>query len=292
MNGLLLIDKPVGPTSHDLVNQARRWCQARQIGHTGTLDPLASGLVILCVGWATRLSEYLLGHDKRYLAQIRFGQATDTYDAEGRPTATSTQLPSLESIQAALPHFQGAIQQVPPAFSAIKKDGQPLYKAARRGEMLEIPARTVTIFGLEVLAWQAPDLHLAVHCGAGTYIRSLAHDLGQKVDCPAHLAALQRTHIGEFSLEQAHTPSAYQQASQAATLSHWLLPADRAVSHLPAVYVNEWEYRRLCNGGVVALHAGNLHGEVRLYTAEGAFFAIGRADSNLRTLQPQKVLVS
>jgi tRNA pseudouridine55 synthase len=292
MNGLLLIDKPVGPTSHDLVNQARRWCQTRQIGHTGTLDPLASGLVILCVGWATRLSEYLLGHDKRYIAQIRFGQATDTYDAEGRTTTTSPHLPSLAAILAALPSFHGTIQQVPPAFSAIKKDGQPLYKAARRGEMLDIPARTVNILGIDVLAWHAPDLHLAVHCGAGTYIRSLAHDLGQKVGCPAHLAALQRTHIGEFALEQAHTPSEYQQANQATLHSHWLLPAGQAVAHLPAVHVNEWEHRRLCNGGVVALHAGNLHGEVRLYTAEGTFFAIGRADANLRILQPQKVLVN
>ena len=180
--GLLVIDKPSRITSHDVVQRVRRALRLRQVGHTGTLDPMATGVLVICVGTATRVSEYLLGHDKTYHATIRLGVETDTYDATGEVIATNEVGVTRDQVEAALKVFVGPLQQVPPMHSAIKRDGQKLYELARAGIEVERAARSVTIHSIDLLDYQTPDLTLDVRCAAGTYIRSLAHDLGSRAE--------------------------------------------------------------------------------------------------------------
>src|SRR5260221_3288107 len=188
--GLILLDKPTGPTSHDMVYAVRRGAGEKHVGHAGTLDPLATGLLVMCLGPATRLSEYLAGKAKRYTARLRFGQTTNTYDSQGEVTATSPAIPGRPAVEAALAGFRGAQQQVPPAFSAIKRGGQKAYDLARRGDTVVLEARPGIIHALELVDWQAPEAALGGYCSAGTYIRSLAHDLGPRLGCGAYLTAL------------------------------------------------------------------------------------------------------
>ncbi len=246
MEGVLNIDKPMGLTSHDVVGRVRRLSGTRRVGHTGTLDPLATGILVVCLGRATRLVEYVVGRPKTYTATIRLGQTTNTYDTEGEITAEQT-LPdnlSLAEIRPYLDQFRGEIAQIPPLYSAIKKDGQPLYKLARQGKTIELEPRQVTIYELEVLAWQQPDLSLQIRCSAGTYIRSIAHDLGQLLGYGGHLTQLRRTAVGAFNLSTAVslddlTPN---------NLSHHLVAADLAVHHLPAHTLTADEVTLLFNG--------------------------------------------
>jgi tRNA pseudouridine55 synthase len=175
-SGLLILDKPTGLTSHDAVQRVRRISGVRRAGHAGTLDPLASGVLLVCVGPATRLVEYLVGHDKTYETTVRLGQTTTTYDAEGDITRERPVRVDESQIAAALDAFRGAIRQQVPAFSAVKRDGQPLYKAARRGDEMELPLREVVVHSLELLVFEPPLLSLRVACSSGTYIRSLVHD--------------------------------------------------------------------------------------------------------------------
>ena len=289
--GLLLVDKPAGPTSHDVVAQVRRGAREKRVGHTGTLDPLATGLLVLCLGAATRLSEYLLGEDKHYQARVRFGQATTTYDAGGEVTAVSDQLPDRAAVEAALAAFRGALQQRPPAFSAIKRDGQRAYDLARRGETVELAARPVTIHTLEITAWAPPEADLDVACSAGTYIRSLAHDLGQALGCGAHLAGLRRTAVGPFRVEAAVPLDVLQAEMAAGTWAARCQPMDLAVRHWPAVPLSADAARRVHHGQAVPLTpAGADWG--RAYNPAGEFFAILRADPAAGVWRPEKVLLS
>lgn len=227
--GLLVIDKPNGITSHDVVKQIRRLSQTRRVGHAGTLDPLATGILLVCLGRATRLIEYLMGQPKTYVGTIRLGQSTNTYDAEGEITQQQPVTVTETEIAAALSHFRGNIQQTPPLFSAIKKQGQPLYKLARQGEIIHLEPRPVTIYELEIIRWELPDVTVRVVCSAGTYIRSLAHDWGELLGCGGHLVALRRTAIGMFDLNAAATLTSL-------TPDNWhnhLLPPEEAVRHLP-----------------------------------------------------------
>ena len=243
--GVLNVEKPAGMTSHDVVNQLRRVTSIRRIGHAGTLDPLATGVLLLCVGRATRLVEYLVGQHKEYVATVRLGQVTDTYDAEGtvgeeRPFAHITPI----QFQQALDLFRGPIQQKPPIYSAIKQNGQPLYKLARQGLKVDVPLRNVTIYELELLDWALPEVRLRVVCSSGTYIRSLAHDMGQALGCGGHIAALRRTAVGEFTVATA-VPLARLAAE------NWrehLLPMDTAVAHLPRLDLTAAEAEQLQNG--------------------------------------------
>ncbi len=229
--GLLVIDKPEGITSHDVVQQIRRLSRIRRVGHAGTLDPLATGVLLVCLGRATRLIEYLVGQPKTYVGVVRLGQKTDTYDAEGEVTQVRPVAVGEEEIAAALHNFRGRIQQVPPLYSALKKEGQPLYKLARQGQIIDVPARPVTIYELEILAWNLPDVTLRVVCSAGTYIRSLAHDVGEQLGCGGHLVALRRTAVGMMTIDA---------AAPLASLSpdNWtthLQSPETAVAHLPAL---------------------------------------------------------
>lgn len=204
INGVLLIDKPKGFTSHDIVSIARGALGTKKVGHCGTLDPNATGLLILVVGVATKISQFLTGSDKSYEGIIRLGQATTTYDCEGEVTLEK-EVPelSLSQIKEYCEEFKGEIEQIPPMHSALKKDGVPLHKLARKGIEVEREPRPVTISRIDIDAYEAPDLSISVDCSKGTYIRSLAHDLGEKIGCGGHLLDLRRTKSGDFTLKGA-----------------------------------------------------------------------------------------
>lgn len=297
ISGLLNIDKPKGITSHDVVARVRKLSGQRKVGHTGTLDPMATGVLLVCLGQATRLIEYLQSGRKQYRATVRFGVATDTLDAEGEIIAqreiaslTETQLRQI------LPLFEGEIEQTPPLFSALKKDGRPLYKLARAGQSVEVPARTVTIYSLEWLAWQPPDLTIDVVCSPGTYIRSLARDLGEAVHTGAHLVDLIRTANSGWSLSEA-VPLADLEQEAAAGSTAWqnhLQPLDRAVSHLPQVTLNQEEHDHVRHGRPIRMATTEPPSEgvslLRAYTPDGSFLAILTRKASDDTLwQPKKV---
>jgi tRNA pseudouridine55 synthase len=280
-----------------MVMAVRRGAGEKRVGHAGTLDPLATGLLLICLGAATRLSDYLRDKDKRYRARVRLGQTTDTYDADGQMTAgTATpdesSLPNLAAVEAALPLFRGLIQQRPPAYSAIKRGGQKAYELARRGLTVELEARPVEIFSLEISEWQPPEFTLDVHCGSGTYIRSLAHDLGQQLGCGAHLTALRRTASGKLAVSDA-VPLAVLKAAFEAGPQAWrpyLRPADTAIVDWPALHLSETDTARIMHGQSIPgdTPAGEL---ARAYNAAGEFFAILRLDPTKNVWRPMKVLV-
>ena len=204
LDGLLVIDKPSGMTSHDVVQQVRRWAKQRRVGHLGTLDPLATGVLPLALGEATKLSQLLTLGKKGYRGRIQLGVQTTTYDGEGEVTASREgPWPGIDVIEKALDRFRGEIMQVPPPYSAVKRDGEAAYRKARRGETVTLEPRPVTLYRLEVLSYEAPELELEVDCSAGTYLRSLAHDLGGELGTFAYLKQLIRTRSGPFSLDQA-----------------------------------------------------------------------------------------
>ncbi|HRF47518.1 MAG TPA: tRNA pseudouridine(55) synthase TruB [Anaerolineales bacterium] len=284
-NGLILIDKPIGPTSHDVVAKARRALREKRIGHVGTLDPLASGLLGLLVGAATRLSEYLVEKDKRYRAVVRFGRATTTYDSEGEATLETGRAPELAELETALAGFRGLQQQRPPAYSAIKRDGQRAYALARRGEEVVLEPRPVTIHSLDLESWESPDAVLAVHCSSGTYIRSLAHDLGQALGCGAHLAGLQRTAVGPWTLAQASALSDLESGTAP------ILPMDAALPDWPRVDLDAEAARRIWHGNTVPLAPKWSDPLARAYNPAGIFFAILRADPEHGVWRADKVLL-
>lgn len=247
------------PTSHDIVQMARRWCQQRRIGHTGTLDPMASGLLVLCLGRATRLVEYYQNHDKQYTAQICLGHATNTYDAMGQVTESSA-VPTLtlHDIEAALDGFRGRIWQTPPLFSAIKQGGESLHRKARRGETVVIEPRQITIHELQLLDFTPPDrIRLQITCSAGTYIRSLANDLGKALNSHAFLDQLRRNSAGSFALEDAHTPEAITQAAEEGNLDDLILPVGYGLT-MPTVHLDEEEILRFGYGQTVLLNSHQL----------------------------------
>ncbi len=285
MAGLLNIDKPHGLTSHDVIARLRRMCQTRRIGHAGTLDPLATGVLPICVGHATRLSEYLMGQPKTYETTVRLGQTTETYDAEGeivaeRPFAHLT----TQAIEQTLTHFRGDLEQIPPLYSAIKIDGQPMYKLARQGKTVARQPRPVTIYALEMLAWSPPDLQLRVVCSSGTYIRSLGHDIGEQLSCGGHLTALRRTAVGSFKIADAI-------ALEDLTTENWrsyLLPADLAVAHLPRVDADADATAALLQGQRIPRQPDEAPADlVRVYNPAGDFF--GLLTPQAESWQPKKI---
>ncbi len=281
--GLLNIDKPGGMTSHDVVNRVRRVAGVRRVGHAGTLDPLATGVLLLCLGRATRLVEYVMGLPKTYEAAVRLGQSTDTYDADGRVVAERPCAVTLANLDQALPQFRGPLQQTPPIYSAIKKGGQPLYKLARQGVDVVVTARAVTVYELDVLDFSPPMVTLRITCSSGTYIRSLAHDLGEVLGCGGHIAGLRRTAVGGFTTNTAvHldylTPE---------NLKRWLLPSDTAVGHLPRIDVSEAEAAQLLQGQPIPRtgHPGTTL--ARFYMPDNTF--LGLATAAATTWQPHKM---
>ena len=284
--GVLPIDKPEGPTSHDVVAVARRALHTRRIGHTGTLDPFASGLLLLCVGWATRIAEYLSGLPKTYIAVARLGVSTDTADRTGTVTGTSERWRELgrDEIVRAFKSQVGSFLQVPPLYSAKKVAGVPMYRRVRRGEDVEAKPVRVTIEDLEVLDVEPPDVRFRVRCSAGTYVRAIARDVGEALGTGAHLTALRRTRIGPhdveaaLSLRELHDPAARQRAM--------LSPAE-ALAHLPAVEVGAREAAQVLQGRRLSPLPGTPpEGPVRVLR-DGRLLAIAEADDG--GLQPRKV---
>jgi tRNA pseudouridine55 synthase len=285
-SGLLIINKPAGITSHDVVARVRKITGLRKVGHTGTLDPMATGVLVVCLGQATRLIEYIMAVKKQYRAVIRFGVTTDTLDADGTIVARSDASALTETdLNQALPPFLGDIDQRPPIFSAIKKGGRPLYKRARAGQSVEVPLRSVTIYQLDWVDWHPPDLTLDVVCSPGTYIRSLARDLGDAVGVGAHLAGLQRTANGDWTLDEAI-------ALADLTPDNWqthLLPVDSAAAHLPKVVLNADNTVHIKHGRKVELDSVPQNsGVLRAYSQDNTFLAIlTHAEDNL--WRPKKV---
>ena len=288
--GLMIVDKPVGPTSHKIVSLVRRGTGVRKVGHAGTLDPRASGVLVLCLGPATRLSEFLSTSSKRYEAVISFGASTQTYDAEGPVVRRSESVPSLEELQAVLPEFRGEIEQVPPPYSAIKVKGEKAYKLARSGKEVKLDPRRVTIHHLEVLKYQPPDLVLDIECTAGTYIRSLAHDLGERVSTGAHLANLRRTKAGPFSLEDAVPLPKLEVGFLTGKWERYLRPAADALPDLPTVEVEGKNLDLIRNGHRIPANIGS-DGMARAIGPDGDLVAILEAVEGGQEWHPRKVFL-
>lgn len=250
LDGVLLLDKPLGLSSNDALMRAKYLLLAKKAGHTGTLDPLASGLLPLCFGEATKFSQDLLDADKTYEAIVRLGVRTATGDAEGEAVQTRPVLCDRAAIEAALPYFRGAIEQVPPMYSALKRDGKPLYEYARAGQTLDRAARAVTIHALEMLACalpERPEFSITVTCSKGTYIRTLAEDIGEYLGCGAHLVALRRTAVGDLTLDRAVT-LAQLEAAEPDARTTWLQAADVLLSSFAGVSLDPAQSQRFLQG--------------------------------------------
>ena len=283
--GFLSVDKPLGMTSHDVVAAVRRGIRIKRVGHSGTLDPLATGVLVVCIGTATRLSEYVMHTRKRYLAEVRLGATTDTDDAEGQISAEQPIDHLTEtSVAAALAAFNGEIDQIPPMYSAIKQGGQKLYTLARRGEAVERPARRVWM-QVRLVRYAAPYAEVEVECSAGTYIRSLARDLGAVLGVGGYLAGLRRFASGSF--EQPTAWDALQTAFADGTWLRYLLDERAALPHLPEVSLNATETEAIQHGRTIPAQGAVQGTLARLYAASGAFLAI--AACHAERWQPVKV---
>ena len=280
MNGILNIHKATGMTSHDVVAKIRKMLKQKRVGHAGTLDPAASGVLPICVGQGTRVAEYLSESGKAYSAEILFGTVTDTYDSEGTVLRTSdTTTLTLAQIEEILPQFLGPQMQMPPLYSAIKLQGQPAYKRMRAGEEITLTARPITLYQLRILDWQAPRLTLAIDCSKGTYIRSLAYDLGERLGYGAHLAALIRTRSGPFVLSESVTLEHIAEAVAQGTISQLLTSADTVLQQYPALHLDVSTVERVLHGHAFSYDAPPTE-LARVYDTGGQFLAI--ASWNIR----------
>lgn len=288
--GLLIVDKPVGPTSHSVVNLVRKGTQIRKVGHAGTLDPRASGVLVLCLGAATRLSEYLSTSIKCYEATVRFGSSTRTFDADGEVTRRTGLSPDLKQILGLLPQFLGEIDQVPPPYSAIKIRGRKAYEMARAGETVDLGPRKVVIHRLEAKDYKAPDLSLVVECSAGTYIRSLAHDLGERLGTGAHLTGLRRTKAGPFTLHDAVPLPKLEVAFITGKWEQHIRPAADALPGLPEVHVDAPGAERLRFGHRIPREA-DAAGMAKAIGPDGELIAILEAVEGAPDWHPRKVFI-
>jgi tRNA pseudouridine55 synthase len=296
MDGFLVLNKPRGPTSFAMVGLVRRITGIRRVGHGGTLDPAASGVLPICIGQATRMAEYLLQGTKEYRAVVHLGVSTDSYDAEGKVTTKrdASQV-KRRDVERLLPRFTGPIGQVPPMHSALKRDGRRLYDLAREGIEVERGPRDVIIERLALTQWDPPFLTLDVECGHGTYIRSLAHDLGEGLGCGAHLAALTRTRVGPFHLSEAVTPEAL--SADGPFWETHLYPLDHLVLPTRAAVLDEAAGRAVCDGRPCrqdrALETAPWPGEpCRAYSHDGRLLAMLAYDATESSWKPEKVFVS
>ncbi|MFP3896792.1 MAG: tRNA pseudouridine(55) synthase TruB [Anaerolineales bacterium] len=285
--GVLNIDKPKGLTSHDAVDRIRKVAGLQRVGHAGTLDPLARGVLVICLGKATRLIEYLMDTHKSYVATVEFGTVTDTWDAEGEVIERQgTEDLSLVRIEEALEHFCGPMEQIPPMYSAIKRKGEPLYRLARKGIEVEREARSVEIHRLEIREWDPPDLVIEVACSKGTYIRSLAYDLGRAVGPGAYLADLVRTAVGPFCLERAIP---LHRLTEKGWRDH-LLPVYEAFEHMPHITVDQETEKRIGYGQAVALPSAPKEGTIFAYNEKGRIVAVLTSEVDDPFWKPRKVL--
>jgi tRNA pseudouridine55 synthase len=293
MNGVLIINKPQGWTSHDVVNKARRILQEKQIGHTGTLDPLATGVLILCIGKATKIVRYLEADDKEYTAALKLGMTTDTQDADGKVLEIRAYSPpTVGQIQDALNAFQGGILQRPPVFSALKVNGVPSYRLARKGTLPEHEKRPVTIHSVRLIEYADPVARFTVHCSKGTYVRTLCADIGERLGMGAHLISLIRTRAGCFRLEQALTLEQVAERAAVGQAHRTLIPLSEAVGGFSALTVDDADARRIAHGNAVSappgFDPGDVKAPVRVLARDGRLLAVARPREGL--LRPEVVL--
>ncbi|MBD2344128.1 tRNA pseudouridine(55) synthase TruB [Anabaena subtropica] len=287
MQGFINLDKPFGWTSHDCVARVRKLLRLKRVGHAGTLDPAATGVLPIAIGKATRLLQYLPG-DKAYKATIRFGVRTTTDDLQGEIITSQPCIGlSLSEVTAALSKFTGKIEQIPPIYSAIQVEGKRLYDLARKGETIEVPARTVEVFSIEVLDWREgnfPELDVAIACGSGTYIRAIARDLGAVFNTGGTLAALIRTHSSGFNLTDSLTFTDLETQLQAGIFQ--ATPADTALQYLPSVTLPTISAQKWCQGQRIDF-TSEIAGKVRVYETDTRFLGIGELQEGV--LIPQMV---
>ncbi len=293
VDGIINLDKPLDATSMDMVRLAKRLTRVKRVGHAGTLDPIATGVLLICLGQATRLMELLVEGRKVYRAQLRLGVATDTHDAYG--TSVSEADPSgatREQLEALLPQFTGVIQQQPPMYSALKREGKRLYDLARAGVEVERAEREVTVYRLELLEWEPPLVTIEAECGRGLYMRTLAHDLGAALGCGAYLNALVRLRSGAFRVEEALSPQQFQEAVEEERWEELVKPLDTALLNLAPVVAEPAAERYLRSGQPVALRSDDeaKHLETRrAYAADGRFLGLVRFNRSQSVWQPEKL---
>ena len=279
LSGVLVVYKHAGVTSHDIVNKIRRLYGTRRVGHTGTLDPMATGVLVVLIGRAAKACEYLLADSKRYRARLRLGITTDTEDTTGTVLTTSESIPTREEFEAILPRFRGHIEQIPPMYSALKVGGQKLVDLARQGVVVEREARPIEIHALEATPTEQPtDYILDVHCSGGTYIRTLCADIGAALGCGGAMAELERVATGGFSKEESYTVTQLEEMTpeERASILH---PTESLFSELPAIKLPPF-FEKLCRSGCeiylkklsITLPLGT---RTRIYTESGTFFALG-----------------
>ena len=290
VSGVLVVDKPVGMTSHDVVQQVRAGTHIRRAGHTGTLDPRASGVLVVLIGPAVRLSEYVSNSDKRYQAVLRFGMTTNTYDTEGEITSRAPVDISYEELEETLGTFVGEFEQTPPIYSAIKVGGRKAYDIARNGETVELEPRLITVHSIELLDWDPPEAVVDIHCSSGTYIRSLASDLGEKLGCGATLVGLRRTRNGQFALRDAVSLSKLQDAFNNGDWYKYLIPAAEALSDWYTVVLTFEQVDAVRHGHRVPASETVEEGMWgRAVSEEGELVALIEYDAETNEWQPRKV---
>jgi tRNA pseudouridine55 synthase len=291
ISGVLVVDKPVGLTSHDIVQIVRKGTNIRRAGHTGTLDPRASGVLVILIGPAVRLSEYVSASDKRYQAVVRLGTSTDTYDADGRVVSTSPVNITEDQFETALKKFVGEIEQVPPPYSAVKIKGRKAYEMARDGEEVDLEPRKIQVYSLELLEWAPPEAVIDVYCSSGTYVRSLAHDLGEALGCGAHLVGLRRTKSGRFTLRDAVPLRKLREAFENGNWYQYLIPAAEALSDWPAVELTQDQLDNIRHGHRIPgePNKGTL---VRGVSEQGELIALLEYNPESNEWQPRKVFFS
>jgi len=290
-DGIFNIHKPRGGTSFSVVALVRRLSGEKRVGHAGTLDPMASGVLPVCIGQATRLVEYMVDAGKTYRATIELGTATDTYDAEGKVTARAdASHVTRAQVERALEAFRGVIEQMAPAYSAVKHKGTPLYKMARAGMSVPSRKRHARIDRIEMTEWRHPVFVLQIDCGKGTYIRSIAHDLGQALGCGAYLKELVRLRCGVFRLEDSVTLDEVQESFRAGYWQDLLYPLDSVLADIPAVVLSDENELAVCNGKMVALGDALPAAETaRAYNACGNLVAVLKRDPAAGRWHPEKV---
>ncbi len=284
MNGIILVDKPQDWTSHDVVAKLRGVLHERRIGHSGTLDPLATGLLVVFVGRATRAVEFAEADSKEYLAGLRLGLSTDTQDITGNVMTRSDKLPDESAVREAIGHFLGDIEQIPPMYSAIKIGGKKLYELARKGDSVERPPRRIRVSSIEIEGRSGEDYLLRISCSKGTYVRTLCNDIGETLGCGACMSSLRRTRAGAFSVDNAHSLDEIEAAAKDGRLSGILLPVDTLFADYPELEVGKNASKRLKTGNIINISAEN--GDYRVYSDSGEFLLLGRVEGGkLKTIK-------
>lgn len=284
MNGIILIDKPQDWTSHDVVAKLRGILHERRIGHSGTLDPLATGLLVVFVGRATRAVEFAEADSKEYIAGLRLGLSTDTQDISGNVIAECSDLPDEGAVRRAVNSFIGDIEQIPPMYSAIKIGGKKLYELARKGQSVERAPRKITVLSIEIIGREGGDYLLKIACSKGTYVRTLCNDIGALLGCGACMSSLRRVRAGAFSIEDAHSIDEVENAANDGRVVDIMLPVDTLFSALPELKVSESAAKRLKTGNIIKISAHDC--DYRVYSESGEFLLAGKAENGkLKTIK-------